>query len=59
VLLSTFTTHDHRRCPYCRGEVYRERRKGLSNLTLVLAVRLGLIRSSCREIFCNVSLAST
>ena len=39
VLLSTFTTHHHRRCPYRRGKVYRERRKGPSNLTLVLAVR--------------------
>ena len=33
------TTHRHRRCPYCQGEVYRERRRGLAKLTLLLAVR--------------------
>ena len=29
----------HRRCPYCHGAVRREKRKGLSNLTLMLAIR--------------------
>jgi hypothetical protein len=38
-LLATLTTHHHRRCPYCHGAVYREKRKGLSKLTFVLSVR--------------------
>ena len=38
-LLETLTTHRQRRCPYCHGGVYREKRKGLSHLTLALAVR--------------------
>ena len=38
-LVAALTTHRHRRCPYCHGEVYREKRRGLAKLTLVLAVR--------------------
>jgi hypothetical protein len=38
-LLSTLTTHHHRRCPYCHGEVYREKREGLAKLTLAIAIR--------------------
>jgi hypothetical protein len=38
-LLANFTTHHHRRCPYCHGAVYRERQRGLSKLTLVIGVR--------------------
>jgi len=38
-LLFGLTTHKHRRCPYCHGEVYREKRGGLAKLTLMLGIR--------------------
>jgi DNA-directed RNA polymerase subunit RPC12/RpoP len=37
--LATLTTHRQRRCPYCQGDVYREKRKGFAHLSLALAVR--------------------
>jgi hypothetical protein len=33
------TTHRHRKCPYCRGSVYRERREGFLKLSVLVALR--------------------
>jgi uncharacterized protein with PIN domain len=38
-LLFALTTHRHRRCPYCQGKVYREKRRGVAKLTFMLAIR--------------------